>query len=79
MIQRDCLYQQAYTRTCVGSRNIPMGMTSRMKMTKVMKMLTILSMRVELYKETDVFTVFFWSSGVRKNLYLIVSGRVEVC
>lgn len=35
-------------------------------MTKVMKMLTILSMRVALYREISVFSVLAASSGVRK-------------
>lgn len=43
-------------------------MTRRMKITKVMKMLTILSIRVALYSETSVFSVFAASSGVRKYL-----------
>lgn len=50
-------------------------------MTKVMKMLTILSIRVALYREMSVFFVFAASSGVRKYFCskvsnpLFVSGR----
>src|SRR5690242_16692077 len=49
-----------------------MGTTSKTKMTNVIKMLTILSIRVALYNETSVFLVFAASSGVRKYLYRVV-------
>lgn len=51
---------------CVLKQSLPIGTISRTKMTNVMKMLTILSMRVALYKEISVFWVFAASSGVRK-------------
>lgn len=43
-------------------------------MTNVMNMLTILSMRVALYKEISVFFVFAASSGVRKYFCCEVSS-----
>lgn len=45
-----------------------------MKITKVMKMLTILSMRDALYREISVFSVFAASSGVRKYFCSPLSG-----
>lgn len=45
------------------------GMMSRMKMTKVMRILTSLSIRVLLYKEMYSSEVFSCNSGVRKYFY----------
>lgn len=50
-----------------------------MKMTKVMKMLTILSMRDALYREMSVFSVFAASSGVRKYFCSPWSGSPQSC